>query len=53
LNGGDLIVICVREFRGEAPASARQAATLSVWQQVTKGWTMIAHSETPIENKGQ
>jgi len=51
LNGGDLMVTCVRDIR--ADSAVPPASTLSVWQQVKKGWIMVAHSETPLENKAQ
>ena len=50
MNGGDLIVTCVVHREGTAAdgAPAGTAATLSVWQQLKKGWVMVAHSETPL-----
>jgi hypothetical protein len=42
LNGGDLMISCTLQREGG------RFATLSVWQQYSKGWLMVAHSETPI-----
>jgi len=46
LNGGDLIVTCV--VHREGTTGDGTASTLSVWQQLKKGWVMVAHSETPL-----
>ncbi len=46
LNGADIVVSCLMHTQS-AEGKAVQASTLSVWQQVKKGWIMIAHAETP------
>ncbi len=45
-NGADLVVACTLQarFAGQPPSSF---STLSVWQQLKKGWVMVAHAETP------
>ena len=46
LNGGDMVVTCtLRANWGGQPANA---STLSVWQQLKKGWVMVAHSESRL-----
>ncbi len=47
LNGADLMVACIARREGSAPGN-RAAATLSVWQQLKKGWVMVAHSESAL-----
>jgi len=48
LNGADMVVTCtLRASWGGAPASS---ATLSVWQQLKKGWVMVAHSESRLSS---
>jgi len=47
LNGADLIVACITRREGGAPGLGA-AATLSVWQQLKKGWVMVAHAESPL-----
>ena len=42
VNGGDLMISCTLQRDGG------RFATLSVWQQYSKGWVMVAHSETPV-----
>ena len=42
LNGGDLMISCTLQ------RDASRLSTLSVWQQYSKGWLMVAHSETPL-----
>lgn len=46
-NGADLMVTCTlrANWDGTAPATV---ATLSVWQQLKKGWVMVAHSENKL-----
>ncbi len=51
LNGADLMVTCVIRREGSAPG-LRAAATLSVWQQLKKGWVMVAHAESPLASGG-
>ena len=43
LNGGDLMITCTLLRDGG------RFSTLSVWQQYSKGWLMVAHSETPVQ----
>ncbi len=50
-NGADLMVACVVRREGSAPG-LRAASTLSVWQQLKKGWVMVAHSESPLASGG-
>ena len=46
LNGGDMMVTCtVRATWAWQPVSS---STLSVWQQLKKGWVMVAHSESRL-----
>ncbi len=45
LNGGDVIISCTVQRDG---AAGGRFTTLSVWQQYTKGWLMVAHAETPL-----
>lgn len=45
VNGGDLVISCTLQRDG---SGGGRFATLSVWQQYTKGWLLVAHSETPI-----
>jgi hypothetical protein len=51
LNGADLMITCIARREGSAPG-LRAAATLSVWQQLKKGWVMVAHSESPLAAGG-
>ena len=44
-NGGDVMISCSLQRDG---AGGGRFNTLSVWQQYSKGWLMVAHSETPI-----
>jgi len=45
LNGGDLMITCTLQRDGR---SAGRFTTLSVWQQYSKGWLLVAHSEVPV-----
>ncbi len=45
LNGADLMISCTLQRDG---TGAGRFSTLSVWQQYSKGWLMVAHSETPL-----
>lgn len=45
INGGDLMIACTLQRDG---SSGGRFATLSVWQQYSKGCLMVAHSETPL-----
>jgi hypothetical protein len=47
LNGADFVITCVARRQG-AGGSAGAAATLSIWQQLKRGWVMVAHSESPL-----
>lgn len=47
MNGADLMVTCITRREGSAPGLPA-TATLSVWQQLKKGWVMVAHSETVL-----
>lgn len=42
LNGADLMITCVLHRDGAT------LSTLSVWQQLKKGWVMVAHAESPM-----
>jgi len=46
MNGGDLIITCT--MRANWGGQAAHSATLSVWQQLKKGWVMVAHSDSPL-----
>lgn len=45
LNGADLMITCTVQREG---TPGGRSSTLSVWQQYTKGWVMVAHAETPL-----
>lgn len=47
LNGADLMVSCVVRREGSTPGMPA-ASTLSVWQQLKKGWVLVAHSESAL-----
>ena len=49
-NGGDMIVACKLHARTAKVPDATYA-TLSVWQQLKKGWVMVAHSHTLLASK--
>ena len=46
LNGGDMMVTCT--LRANWAGQPSTASTLSVWQQLKKGWVMVAHSESRL-----
>jgi hypothetical protein len=46
LNGADLIVTCT--LRAQSAGQPYSGATLSVWQQLKKGWVMVAHAESQL-----
>lgn len=46
LNGGDVVIACSLQRDG---SGGGRFNTLSVWQQYSKGWLLVAHSETPIQ----
>lgn len=46
LNGADMLVTCT--LRANWAGQTLNAATLSVWQQLKKGWVMVAHSESRL-----
>ncbi len=46
LNGDSLIVTC--KLRGQRGGENFTSATMSVWQQLKKGWVMVAHAETGL-----
>ncbi len=46
-NGADLVVACT------AHASQAAFSTLSIWQQLNKGWVMVAHAESPQAPSGK
>lgn len=46
LNGGDMVVTCT--LRANWAGQPSNASTLSVWQQLKKGWVMVAHSESSL-----
>ncbi len=46
LNGADVMITCtIRANKGGRNVTS---ASLSVWQQLKKGWIMVAHSESPL-----
>lgn len=46
LNGADMFVTCTVRAQWAGQPSA--VSTLSVWQQLKKGWVMVAHSESKL-----
>jgi hypothetical protein len=49
-NGADLVVTYTARVSGTSkgqPLPAEPIRMMTVWQQVTKNWVAIAHSETP------
>jgi hypothetical protein len=50
LNGADLMVTCTLHAQWAGQPST--SSTLSVWQQVKKGWLMVAHSESQLAAPG-
>ena len=46
LNGSDMMVTCT--LRASWAGQPTSASTLSVWQQLKKGWVMVAHSESRL-----
>ena len=50
LNGADFVIACLVRRQGTA-GQEDAAATLSVWQQLKRGWVMVAHSESPLSTK--
>jgi hypothetical protein len=46
LNGADMIITCT--LRANWGGTSTNSATLSVWQQLKKGWVMVAHSESRL-----
>ena len=46
LNGGDMVVTCT--LRANWAGQPASSSTLSVWQQLKKGWVMVAHSESRL-----
>jgi Domain of unknown function (DUF4440) len=46
LNGPDMIVTCT--LRASWAGQTTNSSTLSVWQQLKKGWVMVAHSESRL-----
>ena len=49
-NGADLVVTYTARISGtykSQPLSSEPIRMMTVWQQVTKNWIAIAHSETP------
>ncbi len=51
-NGADLVVACSLQV-GSAAAPATAFSSLSVWQQLKKGWVMVAHSQSPLASATQ
>jgi hypothetical protein len=45
-NGADLMVTCT--LRATWAGESVNASTLSVWQQLKKGWVMVAHAESRL-----
>ncbi len=51
-NGADLVVACTVHARSaQAPAAA--FSSLSVWQQLKKGWVLVAHAQSPLASPTQ
>ena len=48
VNGADLMISCTVQRDGNGGG---RFSTLSVWQQYTKGWLMVAHSETAVASQ--
>jgi hypothetical protein len=46
LNGADVIIACT--LRAQWAGQLSTGSTLSVWQQLKKGWLMVAHSESRL-----
>ncbi len=46
MNGEDMMITCT--MRANWGGQTAASATLSVWQQLKKGWVMVAHSESPL-----
>jgi uncharacterized protein DUF4440 len=49
LNGDDMMVTCT--LRATWAGQPSSSSTLSVWQQLKKGWAMVAHSESPLGSR--
>jgi hypothetical protein len=49
LNGADLAVACIVRRNGAGGPGA--TATVSVWQQLSKGWVMVTHAESPVAGR--
>ena len=52
-NGADLVVTYTARVSGtykNQPLSSEPIHMMTVWQQVTKNWMAIAHSETPASD---
>lgn len=49
LNGGDMVVTCT--LRANWAGQSANSSTLSVWQQLKKGWVMVAHSGSPLSGR--
>jgi hypothetical protein len=50
LNGADMMVTCILHAQWAGQPST--SSTLSVWQQLKKGWLMVAHSESKLSAAG-
>ena len=50
LNGADVILACTLHAQWAGQPST--SSTLSVWQQLKKGWVMVAHSESRLDAAG-
>lgn len=46
LNGADMMITCT--LRAQSAGQPYDCATLSVWQQLKKGWVMVAHAESKL-----
>jgi len=50
-NGADIVVTYTAQVKGTykgQPLPSDPVRMMTVWQQVTKSWVAIAHSETPL-----
>jgi hypothetical protein len=51
LNGADVMVTCT--LRAQWSGQPSTSSTLSVWQQLKKGWVMVAHADTQLAVTGR
>lgn len=50
LSGADVIIACT--LRAQWAGQSSTSSTLTVWQQLKKGWVMVAHSESRLAAAG-